>query len=101
VISVDPVRAFKPSPKAYALVEQVIGVPPDKAMFVSSNGFDVAGAKRFGFQVAWVRRGGSPGPVLSDAGPTDMFKAQRLHSEMLHAYPDHVLGCLTELVELR
>ena len=97
VLSVDPAQAFKPSPKVYALVERVIGVAPDEVMFVSSNGFDVAGAKRSGFKVAWVRRGGGPGPAPSDAGPTDMFKAQRLHAEVLHAEPDHVLGSLTEL----
>jgi HAD superfamily hydrolase (TIGR01493 family) len=49
VISVDPVRVFKPSPKAYAFVEAVTGIRPSETMFVSSNGFDVAGAKRFGF----------------------------------------------------
>ena len=73
--------AFKPSPRAYALVERVLGVPAAETMFVSSNGFDVAGAKHFGFQVAWVRRGGGPGPAAPDAGPTDLFKALRLHGE--------------------
>ena len=100
VISVDPARAFKPSPKAYAVVERVIGVPPDEALFVSSNGFDVAGAKLFGFQVAWVRRGGGPGPAPADAGPNQMFKAQRLHAEWLGAKPDHVLASLTDLAAL-
>ena len=97
VVSVDPARAYKPSPKAYALVEQALGVPPGDMMFVSSNGFDVAGAKRFGFQVAWVRRNGGPGPAPAEAGPTDMFKAQRLHAELLGAEPDHVLSALTDL----
>jgi 2-haloacid dehalogenase len=101
VISVDPARAFKPSPRAYALVERVLGVPPGETMFVSSNGFDVTGAKRFGFQVAWVRRGGGPGPAPADAGPGEMFKALRLHGEILDQAPDHVLGALTELADLR
>ena len=100
VISVDPARRYKPSPQAYALVERTTGVPPHETMFVSSNGFDVAGAKRFGFQVAWVRRGGGPGPAPAAAGPTDMFKAQRLHAELLGAEPDHVLGALTDLAAL-
>ena len=100
VVSVDPARAFKPSPKSYALIEAVTGVTPGETMFVSSNGFDVAGAKRFGFQVAWVRRGGGPGLAPAEAGPTDMFKAQRLHAERLHAQPDHVLASLTELAGL-
>ena len=100
VISVDPARAFKPSPKAYAQVEAVLGIPPGDVMFVSSNGFDVAGAKRFGFQVAWVRRGGGPGVAPPDAGPTDMFKAQRLHAEMLGHDPDHIVHALTEIARL-
>lgn len=97
VISVDDARAFKPSPKAYRLVEAVTGVTPKDTLFVSSNGFDVAGAKRFGFQVAWVRRGGGPGPTPVDAGPTSMFNSQRLHPERLGAEPDHVLESLTEV----
>jgi 2-haloacid dehalogenase len=28
--------------------------------FVSSNGWDAAGAKSFGFRVFWVNRGGAP-----------------------------------------
>ena len=100
VISVDPAKAFKPSPKAYALVERAIGVPPGEVMFVSSNGFDVAGAKRFGFQVAWIRRGGGPGSAPVEVGPAEMFAAQRLHAERLHVEPDHVLGALTDLTLL-
>lgn len=100
VISVDGARAFKPSPKAYALVEAVTGVPPGETMFVSSNGFDLAGAKRFGFRVAWVRRGGGPGIVPPDAGPMEMFAAQRLHPELLGEGFDHVLGALTDLAAL-
>jgi 2-haloacid dehalogenase len=97
VISVDAARVYKPSLKAYALVAAATGIPAAETMFVSSNGFDVAGAKRFGFQVAWVRRGGGPGPAPENAGPTDMFKALRLHAEVLDAEPDHILGTLTEL----
>lgn len=100
VISVDPARAFKPSPRAYALVQQATQVLPAETLFVSSNGFDVAGAKQFGFQVAWVRRGGGPGAAPADAGPTDLFKALRLHAEELGERPDHVLGSLTELSAL-
>jgi 2-haloacid dehalogenase len=97
VISVDPARAYKPSPKAYALVAAATGIPASETMFVSSNGFDVVGAKRFGFQVAWIRRGGGPGPASESAGPTEIFKALRLHAEVLGAEPDHILGALTEL----
>ena len=101
VISVDPARVFKPSPKAYALVEAVTGIRPGETMFVSSNGFDVAGAKRFGFQVAWVHRSGAAAIGADEVGPTAMFKAQRLQAEILRADPDHVVGSLREVAELR
>jgi len=47
-ISVDDARKFKPHPECYALVEKTLGLKNDEVMFVSSNGFDVAGAKHFG-----------------------------------------------------
>ena len=50
VISVDGARKFKPHPDCYALVEKALGVKNDKVLFVSSNGFDVVGAKHFGFR---------------------------------------------------
>ena len=59
-ISVEEVGIFKPSAKVYALVEAHLGVPPAQVMFVSSNGWDVAGAARFGFQTTWVNRAGAP-----------------------------------------
>ena len=55
-LSVDAVGVFKPGPKAYALVEQRLGVRPAEVAFVSSNPFDASGAKSFGFKVAWIER---------------------------------------------
>src|ERR1700757_3306198 len=57
-ISVDGARQFKPHPACYALVEKTLGVRRNEVLFVSSNGFDVAGAKRFGFKVVCIQRGG-------------------------------------------
>ncbi len=51
-LSVDSVRIYKPHRSCYALVEPVLGVPKEEVLFVSSNSFDVAGAKTFGFDVA-------------------------------------------------
>jgi 2-haloacid dehalogenase len=56
VISVDAVRMFKPAPQVYALGPAALGLPKEALGFVSSNGWDVAGAKAYGFQVAWVNR---------------------------------------------
>jgi 2-haloacid dehalogenase len=60
VISVDRVKTYKPSPRVYALGPETLGAPPGELLFVSSNGWDVAGAKAFGYQVAWCNRSGAP-----------------------------------------
>jgi 2-haloacid dehalogenase len=60
VISVDAVRTYKPSPAVYALGPQRLGVPKAEIAFVSSNSFDVIGAKAFGYRVCWVNRAGAP-----------------------------------------
>ncbi len=101
VISVDAARAYKPSPRAYALVQAVTGVPPGETLFVSGNGFDVAGAKRFGFQVAWVRRDGGPAPATATAGPGEMFQALRLRAERLDVQPDRIVRSLLEVAQDR
>ena len=49
-ISVDDARKFKPHPECYALVEKRLGLKTDEVLFVSSNSFDVAGAKTFRLQ---------------------------------------------------
>lgn len=64
VLSVDAARAFKPDPRVYALVPAALGSPPERLLFVSSNGFDVAGAKAFGFRVARIDRAGAPAERL-------------------------------------
>src|SRR5215470_18321355 len=60
VISVDDVKVFKPSPRVYALGPARMGIPAGELLFVSSNAWDVAGAKAFGYQVAWCNRTGAP-----------------------------------------
>jgi len=60
VISVDAVRTYKPSPRVYALGPETLGVAAGELLFVSSNAWDVAGAKAFGYRVAWCNRTGAP-----------------------------------------
>jgi 2-haloacid dehalogenase len=68
VISVDEVRTFKPHPAVYALGAARLGLARDAIGFVSANGWDVAGAKAFGFRAVWVNRQGSP-PEELDVAP--------------------------------
>lgn len=65
VLSADLVRTYKPSPAVYALGPKHLGLPKEQIAFVSSNSFDVIGAKAFGFTVCWVNRAGAP---LEDLG---------------------------------
>lgn len=60
VLSADLVQRFKPDPAVYALAPGHLMVPARRLLFVSSNGFDVAGAGRFGLRVAWLDRSGTP-----------------------------------------
>src|SRR3990172_3127104 len=60
VISVDAAKTYKPAPQVYALGPRTFGVPAGELLFVSSNAWDVAGAKAFGYRVAWCNRTGAP-----------------------------------------
>jgi 2-haloacid dehalogenase len=67
VLSVDAVRAYKPSAAVYELACRAFGLPAAEILFVSANGFDVAGAYHFGFPVAWLNRGGMAADRLDQA----------------------------------
>lgn len=56
IISVDRVKTYKPSPRVYALGPQVLNLPAAEILFVSSNLWDAAGAKAFGYPVCWCNR---------------------------------------------
>lgn len=60
VLSVEETRIYKPHASVYALVEKHLGAKPAQTLFVSSNGWDIAGAARFGFWTAWVNRMNAP-----------------------------------------
>ncbi|KAM3498980.1 hypothetical protein MY10362_007740 [Beauveria mimosiformis] len=60
VISVEPLRVFKPHPSAYDYLVGVAGKKdsPGHVWLVSSNPFDVCGAVAAGLKSAWVDRAG-------------------------------------------
>ena len=64
VLSADAVKTYKPAPSVYALGPHALGMPASELLFVSSNAWDVAGAKSFGYQVAWCNRSGAPAENL-------------------------------------
>jgi len=99
-VSVDGARKFKPHPDCYALVEKTLGLKNDEVMFVSSNGFDVAGAKHFGFKVAWIRRGGGAGVPTDPVLPAQMYRLLRANAETLGYVQDYTVSALTGLLGL-
>jgi len=78
VISVNELGIFKPDPRVYQLCSDRLGVAPGEIAFVSSNGWDAAGAKAFGFTTFWINRASAP-------------------VERLGFTPDQVLKSLAEL----
>ena len=68
VLSVEDAGVFKPHPHVYRLAVVALGVAAERICFVSSNGWDAAGAAHFGFRIVWVNRAGEPRERLP-AGP--------------------------------
>lgn len=66
LISVDAVRQFKTNPACYALASRVLCLPTESLLFVSSNGWDVVGARWFGFPTCWVNRQGLPVETIGE-----------------------------------
>jgi 2-haloacid dehalogenase len=80
-VSVDEVRAFKPSPLTYRRVAERLGRPVGEVRLVSSNPFDDIGAEAAGMRAAWVNRSGG------------LF-------DWLGSPPDVVVGSLAELADV-
>jgi 2-haloacid dehalogenase len=56
VVSVDDLRTFKPDPAVYDYLARRAGRAPAETWLVSSNAWDVIGAKAAGLRAAWVKR---------------------------------------------
>ena len=59
-LSVDDIGQFKPAPAAYQYALGRLGIERDEVLFMSSNGWDISGAKNFGFRTAWINRKQAP-----------------------------------------
>jgi 2-haloacid dehalogenase len=82
ILSVEAVGVFKPHARVYDLVGAQFGCAKDQVLFVSSNGWDAAGAAGYGFRTIWVNRAGDP--------------PDRLYADPHHTLPD--LVTIPELV---
>lgn len=81
VLSVDPVRVFKPHPRVYAYGLEKLGLNASEVSFQSSNAWDAYGASNFGMRVVWCNRYGH-------------------RAERLPGAPDFEVRSLSELPEL-
>ena len=104
-ISVDTRKMFKPAPDAYSLIEAVLGVAAAEVLFISSNPWDICGAKAFGLNVAWIERVMPEAIALACVNselvsPLTMFKAIRTQMDELGLEPDYRIHALSELPAL-
>jgi 2-haloacid dehalogenase len=83
LISADLVKVYKPDPRVYALATNALGLPKGAIVFVSSNAFDVIGAKAYGFQVAWINRANAQADELGLAPDIVLSRLD----ELPHAFP--------------
>lgn len=73
ILSIDEVKQFKPAPPSYQYALDKLQVESSEVLFMSSNGWDVSGAKNFGFQTAWINRKKLPVEEL-DLEPDYIFE---------------------------
>jgi 2-haloacid dehalogenase len=78
--SAHTVKLFKPKAEVYQLAVDGFKMNRDEILFVSSNAWDIAGAKSFGFTVGWINRLNKP-------------------TEKLGSQPDYIVSSLLELVQ--
>jgi 2-haloacid dehalogenase len=56
IVSVDPIRTFKPDGAVYEYLAAQVRAEKETICLISSNPFDVIGAKACGLRTAWVQR---------------------------------------------
>ena len=59
-LSVEEGGVFKPAPAVYQLAVDSLGIAAQGISFQSSNRWDIAGAKAFGFRTNWINRFDQP-----------------------------------------
>ncbi|WP_422124393.1 haloacid dehalogenase type II [Planococcus sp. X10-3] len=82
MLSIDEIKQFKPTPASYLYAMKKLNLERHEVLFMSSNGWDISGAKNFGFQTAWINR-------------------QNLPIEQLGLEPDYVFSDLNGLLKWR
>jgi len=74
-LSTDRVQVYKPDPRAYQMGVDAFALAREEILFVAFAGWDVAGAKSFGYPTYWANRQGLPAEelgVAADAAARDL-----------------------------
>lgn len=66
IVSTDEMQSFKPNPGVYSHFLRRASASHDQSWLISSNSFDVIGARSAGMHAAWIKR--DPGAVYDPWG---------------------------------
>ncbi|MEL6701034.1 MAG: haloacid dehalogenase type II [Pseudomonadota bacterium] len=81
LLTADQIQRYKTDPAIYAMVTDHFEVAAADVTLCSSNRWDIAGARQFGFRTIWVNRAGVP-------------------NEYPDLQPDHCVADLTAAVQI-
>jgi len=86
IISVDEIRTFKPSPAVYAYLTRSVAADAKSVWLISSNAWDVIGAKSAGLPAVWVQRNSGqvfdPWGIEPDITVKDLTECARFFAEL-------------------
>jgi 2-haloacid dehalogenase len=86
IISVDELRTFKPSPAVDAYLTRSVAADAKSVWLISSNGWDVIGAKSAGLRAIWVQRNSDqlfdPWGIEPDTIAKDLTECARFFAEL-------------------
>lgn len=71
-LSTDRVQAYKPDPRAYGMALDAFGLTRAEIAFAAFAGWDVAGAKWFGYPTYWANRAGAIADRLGVAADAEV-----------------------------
>jgi len=75
LMSIDPMKKYKPALETYRQATNMLGVLPEEAMLIAAHGWDVTGALHAGLKAAFVDR---PGQVQYPLAPEVGITSQTL-----------------------
>jgi len=105
IICSDDVRRYKPHPEIYRAAVTRLELLPHEVALVSSNGFDLAGARNFGLPTIRIERTSSVAlqRVLLESAPIPSeaaFLAVRSQADLYAGQPDFICTSLLDVANI-